>query len=357
MANTGGFILPDFAGAYRSGVEWGQDQAERKRRQPMVEQLEQLTLEKTKQGVTLQDFAVKEKQRAQDKAKIQDISNMAKWAQMQPDSGAAWDQGIDFMVSEGDQEAANYKGKGTPEFLSMMVGLDPNALIGQKPSFEQAKGKSLEGYVFDKNTGRYSISPEIKADLHQNIQESLEFKDLRSLNTDSSKIIKPANEIASAAKALEGLSSTASPTDQLAAVFKFMKALDPTSVVREGEQQQARETGGVTDQFIGYINKIRGEGALPETVLGDMTNTARNLANSAIGSSRDELTSYLNAYGDQLPKSNYDKQISRIPPLFQKGSDKNISNDEAPVVATQKEYDALPSGSEYIEDGVRYRKP
>jgi len=88
----------DFAGAYRSGVEWGQDQAERRRRQPMVEQLEQLTLEKTKQGVTLQDFAVKEKQRAQDKAKIQDISNMAKWAQMQPDSGAAWDQGIDSFL-------------------------------------------------------------------------------------------------------------------------------------------------------------------------------------------------------------------------------------------------------------------
>ena len=36
------------------------------------------------------------------------------------------------------------------------------------------------------------------------------------------------------------ISETKSATDQLAAIFTFMKVLDPTSVVREGEQESAK---------------------------------------------------------------------------------------------------------------------
>ncbi len=134
MANTGGFILPDFAGAYRSGVEWGQDQAERKRRQPMVEQLEQLTLEKTKQGISLQDFALKEKQRKQQRDDIADISKMAGWVMSQPPEQrvAAWNQAIDFRVSEGDTEAENYRNQWSDQFGDMLANMNPDDVMAAK---------------------------------------------------------------------------------------------------------------------------------------------------------------------------------------------------------------------------------
>ena len=46
----------------------------------------------------------------------------------------------------------------------------------------------------------------------------------------------------------------------LAAIFSFMKTLDPRSVVREGEQQMATYTGGVTDALVSMINKAQGQG-------------------------------------------------------------------------------------------------
>jgi len=134
MANTGGFILPDFAGAYRSGVEWGQEQSERKRRQPMVEQLEQLTLEKTKQGISLQDFALKEKQRKQQREDIADISKMAGWVMSQPPEQrlAAWNQAIDFRVSEGDTEAENYRSQWSDQFGDMLANMNPDDVMAAK---------------------------------------------------------------------------------------------------------------------------------------------------------------------------------------------------------------------------------
>jgi hypothetical protein len=46
----------------------------------------------------------------------------------------------------------------------------------------------------------------------------------------------------------------------LAAVFSFMKTLDPRSVVREGEFQMGSSTGGVVDSLVGMVNRAKGEG-------------------------------------------------------------------------------------------------
>ena len=67
----------------------------------------------------------------------------------------------------------------------------------------------------------------------------IEFKEFRTLNNDVTALIKEPLKIRRAAERLEKIGETKSPTDQLAAIFTFMKALDPTSVVREGEQQAA----------------------------------------------------------------------------------------------------------------------
>lgn len=58
----------------------------------------------------------------------------------------------------------------------------------------------------------------------------------------------------------------AAPRDTAAAdlniVIGYAKMLDPTSVVREGEQETVRRTGGPADFLVGWVNSLRGGGRL-----------------------------------------------------------------------------------------------
>jgi hypothetical protein len=138
-------------------------------------------------------------------------------------------------------------------------------------------------------------------------------KDRRAVNNDVTGLTKSTSESYNAARALSKLSEKASPTDQLAAIFKFMKSLDPTSVVREGEQQMARSTGGPADALVGMINQAQGEGGLTKTAFTNMVNTARSIANSDINSANLKVADYLDAYEDTLPRSFKEKLQNRVP--------------------------------------------
>ena len=50
----------------------------------------------------------------------------------------------------------------------------------------------------------------------------------------------------------------------LSMIFAYMKMLDPRSVVREGEQQQARATGGAADYLINTVTSLKGGGSLTD---------------------------------------------------------------------------------------------
>ena len=50
----------------------------------------------------------------------------------------------------------------------------------------------------------------------------------------------------------------------LSMIFAYMKMLDPTSVVRESEQDQARRTGGAADWLINYVSMLQGGGSLKD---------------------------------------------------------------------------------------------
>lgn len=70
------------------------------------------------------------------------------------------------------------------------------------------------------------------------------------------------------ATALDELHSHASgrnPASDLAMVFGFMKALDPTSVVKEGEQQQVRNTTNIPGRYLNMLQQAAsGQSLSPE---------------------------------------------------------------------------------------------
>ncbi|QDP67496.1 MAG: hypothetical protein Unbinned5350contig1004_3 [Prokaryotic dsDNA virus sp.] len=196
-------------------------------------------------------------------------------------------------------------------YLDRFFGEDQDA-----KKFSQGTGK-MSGYSFDTSTGGYSINPELKAKLDEVTDTKvLTLKDKITLNKELTNLTKSTQGIYSAAASLSKLKDTSTATDKLAAIFKFMKSLDPTSVVREGEQDMAVRTGGAADTMVGYVNSLIGDGKLSDKAFTNMVNTAKNLANSAIESSNPEVTNYLSVFGDDLPKNFKASLLNRIPKAF-----------------------------------------
>lgn len=205
----------------------------------------------------------------------------------------------------------------SPNFVKGFIE-SHKSVAEDKTKLQQGTG-DMSGYSFNPDTGEFKLQEDIAAALKEKAaakaseKTAIDAKDRLSINKDVTGLISGSNQIYKAAQDLKTLKSSSSPTSQLAAVFKLMKALDPTSVVREGEQDQARSTGGAADYLIGYVTKLQGGGSLPENVFTDMVDTASNLANSAISSTETELNDYLDTYGDTLPGDFKNALKRRVP--------------------------------------------
>ncbi len=64
-------------------------------------------------------------------------------------------------------------------------------------------------------------------------------------------------------------------------VFQFMKMLDPTSTVREGEYASAANSGGVPSAIQGYYNKALGEGVIGDKARADILKQANKFYEKA----------------------------------------------------------------------------
>lgn len=184
--------------------------------------------------------------------------------------------------------------------------------------FQMGSGQ-MSGYTFDPNEGTYSIDPEIKQQLVNKAETkaaegvNLGAKDRQSINKDVTGLLKDTVAVNKAAKSLRGLKKSSSAASKLAAVFAFMKSLDPTSVVRESEQGQVYSAQGAASNIAGMINGILGEGKLTDAGFDDLVATANNLADSAIDASGGEVQSYLDTYEDTIPSKFKNSLIKRIP--------------------------------------------
>lgn len=200
------------------------------------------------------------------------------------------------------------------------VGIDQGFLkdlrVERKP-FQKAE----KGLVFDPNTGTFTIDPVAKARFDELAKKSvaaggLDFKDRQSLNKDVTSILKDTTSINKTAKDLSKLGKLGTGPASIALVFKFMKALDPTSVVREGEFATAEKSAGVPEAIRNTYNRLVSGERLGDVQIKQFINTAQSLSNSAVSSSRDELRTFLDTFEDTLPSTFRQKVEKRIPDLF-----------------------------------------
>lgn len=214
--------------------------------------------------------------------------------------------------------------KGAKNLLSSVVtaGEQAGALQSDKPDKKSAFKMSEGGLVFDPNTGTFKRDPVAQQVLEEiaNKKQSgqtLTVKDKQSLNKDVTGIIKETVKIRNFASELDKLKGVGSAAAKLAAVFKFMKALDPTSVVRETEQGQVYAAEGAAAQIAGQINALLGEGKLTEKGFQDLVDTAKVIANSSIESSGREVSAFFDTFEDSLPSSFVEKSKLRVPKPFE----------------------------------------
>jgi hypothetical protein len=95
---------------------------------------------------------------------------------------------------------------------------------------------------------------------------SADFTAARQLRGEYEKIIAPHRGIASALTDLTAsISAPPSAQGDIALVYKFMRALDPTSTVREGEFASAKNAGGVSDRVRNaYNSALNGQFLTPQ---------------------------------------------------------------------------------------------
>lgn len=127
-------------------------------------------------------------------------------------------------------------------------------------------------------------------------------KDVRQINSDLTNFTKEHTAMFNAAKSLETLEKRDTSASQLAAVFAFMKSLDPTSVVREGEQVQVMRTDGIFGTAQNYISQLNEGKRLNPKQMKDLVDTAKALSDSQAAGVNGSIDNYLESYGGTIPK-------------------------------------------------------
>lgn len=231
--------------------------------------------------------------------------------------------------------------------------------VGQKkPEFsnitESAPGKFTG---FNKETGQLEEIP--SSFLGQTFKQT-EFADKKTerIFTRTSKLIDSAKKdkridnFIQVSSSLDRVNS-ASPTaaGDLSLVFSFMKMLDPGSVVREGEQALARNAAGVPERIrTTYNNLLAGESLAPAQRV-DFKQQAGAVFDASKKTADIALQPILNRASKikGLDVANIRNSIFGVP-------EADPTQGDIPTITTQAEFDALPKGATFIEDGRRLIK-
>ena len=144
--------------------------------------------------------------------------------------------------------------------------------------------KGADGFNYYADTTE-RVLPDVKAqpakpeDLNKIKRDQV--KNLQSLFTNNA-IVKDFNMASTQFSKLTASAKQESAAGDMSMIFTYMKILDPTSVVREGEQATAASAGGVPDRVWNAYNKaVTGE-KLTEAQRSDFVGTASKLYNSNI---------------------------------------------------------------------------
>lgn len=186
------------------------------------------------------------------------------------------------------------------------------------------------------------------ADPELTLEQSKHEQSLRKEFTTLSSDMRTINDSIGKLRTAQKLDSGAG---DIAMVYSYMKMLDPNSVVREGEYATAEQVGGAGEKLLGIYNKLISGQRLTPVQRKEFIDAGEGLA--AEKSTR--FSKLRSQYEDVAKKAGADP--SRI--LLDEGKTPPPQQGDGPVqIKGDADYDALPSGTEFIgPDGQPRRKP
>jgi hypothetical protein len=133
----------------------------------------------------------------------------------------------------------------------------------------------------------------------------------------------------------------------VALITAFMKMLDPGSTVRDSEFATARDTAGLRASLENYLEKVKTGEFLSDSqrkVFTDLAGKYLEAAEKDGAKTRKSMEGIV----DRLGLNPADVFVDVV---------EEAEAAAFPKITTQEEFDALPSGSVFIENGQQYRKP
>lgn len=223
-----------------------------------------------------------------------------------------------------------------------------------QPAQQQQGTGQMSGYSFNPADGSFKINPELAQSLNEKAVNKLAegkvlgVKDRQGINKDVTALLSDSVGINKTAQDLQKLGKLGGGPASIALVFKFMKALDPQSVVRESEFSTAENSAGVPESVRNIYNKLKNGEKLGEEQIKQFIDTANLLSNSAVESSSNEINKYLDVYEYTLSESLKEKLRSRIPPLIGETYKPSVTETQkdAPLATSVQ---LSPSAAKYLE--------
>lgn len=142
------------------------------------------------------------------------------------------------------------------------------------------------------------------------------------------KVVKDFAEQSAAYQRLENLAAASTGASDTALIFSFMKTLDPTSVVREGEFALAAQVGGAGDRIVTMFSKVDSGERLTPAQRQELVNAGRVIYRTAkdqYDMVTDQYSSIAQSYGldpkrslptVSLPVQGRAGQSNQIPKAF-----------------------------------------
>jgi len=139
------------------------------------------------------------------------------------------------------------------------------------------------------------------------------------LRTERAKQLQGFNEARTAYQTTITALQSDTGAGSLAAIFSFMKALDPRSVVRSEEQDAAQRTGGPVDSLVGMVNSLKGKSTLGPEARRGIAEVMTNIMNgrldqaNAIAKQYDLIATEQNVPLSQIRTGTFNNQPMQVP--------------------------------------------
>lgn len=300
-----------------------------------------------------------------------------------------------FLDPQTMQPIADYRTPPAPIAAGNGLFLDPvtmQPVADYRPPAEAPKPMEINGQLVDPSSGQVigdyrtpegppkpleingqlvdPVTYQPIADFRDPAQPPDTFKDEASLRGEFTKASAPYVAIRDAYNRLQAASSGGSGASDIAMVYSYMKMLDPTSVVREGEYATAENAGGIPATVMNAYNRLVNGERLPDSLRQQFLAEGASQYRAAETSQ----AALLKQYQDLATHYHFDPAGialdmtagTQAHPPAAMGGTVPVSAPGAPAfnltglsdADADRAFDSMPSGTVYIgPDGNQYRKP